>query len=328
MTENYHGVSVRSETTMTDDLKAPERIWAFDRYVNGVLMAEGVTITLASSFEEACVKAAKLASRGPNNEAPVLVLGHRDSDRIATLETALADMTRQRDAALAGGLSADQVEWVVNDLAELGVKIGNGFFFLYKGESLVYGSDSEPATHEAGDDEVGYSAGDRMKWRPVKKREFGECCHPINHADYSEIGKVSLDDSEDWQDLPCLAQPDPDRLLALTAAAYEAAADGLLEASVWCDSQDRTSVEWRNGVTDARKHHIARIRALTPADAVAAIDRIIRRAEARGMDRAAETCEGIRTRIANGPMPEGARFDYEQAIRAEAAALRKGEQPK
>ena len=24
MTENYHGVSVRSETTMTDDLKAPD----------------------------------------------------------------------------------------------------------------------------------------------------------------------------------------------------------------------------------------------------------------------------------------------------------------
>jgi hypothetical protein len=81
---------------MTDDLKAPERIWAFDRYVNGVLMAEGVTVTRASSFEEACVKATKLASRGPNNEAPVLVLAHRDAEHIATLEAALADMTQQR----------------------------------------------------------------------------------------------------------------------------------------------------------------------------------------------------------------------------------------
>lgn len=55
---------------------------------------------------------------------------------------------------------------------------------------------------------------------------------------------------------------------------------------------------------------------------------LIREAEARGMERAADICEGIRTRIANGPMPEGARFDYEQAIRAEAAAHRKDEEPK
>ena len=52
---------------------------------------------------------------------------------------------------------------------------------------------------------------------------------------------------------------------------------------------------------------------------------LIREAEARVMERAAEICEGIRTRIANGPMPEGARFDYEQSIRAEAAAIRQGE---
>lgn len=31
---------------------------------------------------------------------------------------------------------------------------------------------------------------------------------------------------------------------------------------------------------------------------------------------AAAVCAGIRQRIANGPMPEGARFDYEQAILA------------
>jgi len=49
---------------------------------------------------------------------------------------------------------------------------------------------------------------------------------------------------------------------------------------------------------------------------------LIREAEARGMDRAAEICERIRIQIANGPMPEGARFDYEQQIRAEAASIR------
>ena len=35
-------------------------------------------------------------------------------------------------------LKDEQVEWVVNDSAELGVKIGNQFFWLYKGASLIY----------------------------------------------------------------------------------------------------------------------------------------------------------------------------------------------
>ena len=59
---------------MNDATKGPERIWVFDRYVNGVLMAEGVEVTRAASFEEACVSAARLASRGKNGEVPVLVL--------------------------------------------------------------------------------------------------------------------------------------------------------------------------------------------------------------------------------------------------------------
>ena len=52
---------------------------------------------------------------------------------------------------------------------------------------------------------------------------------------------------------------------------------------------------------------------ISKADADAAVALVV--------ERAAEICEGIRTEIANGPMPEGARFDYEQAIRAEAATL-------
>lgn len=50
-------------------------------------------------------------------------------------------------------LKDDDVEWVVNEIAELGVKIGNQFFFMYKGSSLVYdggGEDIKP-----------------MRWRPV-----------------------------------------------------------------------------------------------------------------------------------------------------------------
>lgn len=86
-------------------------------------------------------------------------------------------------------LSAADVQWVVNDNAELGVKIGNQFFFLYKGDSLVY-SDAQ------------HDDGSPMHWRRVFKREFGECAHPINHADYSKIGTVSLGDSEEWMPLP------------------------------------------------------------------------------------------------------------------------------
>lgn len=63
-------------------------------------------------------------------------------------------------------LTGEQVEWVTNDNAELGVKIGQQFFFLYKGASLVY----EEALHDDGTP---------MMWRKVGKREFGECCYPV-----------------------------------------------------------------------------------------------------------------------------------------------------
>ena len=82
-------------------------------------------------------------------------------------------------------LTESQVEWIVNDSAELGVKIGSQFFFLYKGESLVY--------EDGRNDD-----GSPMMYRPVFKREFGECCHPINYNDPTRIGTVSLSDSEDW----------------------------------------------------------------------------------------------------------------------------------
>lgn len=59
------------------------------------------------------------------------------------------------------------VEWVVNDNAELGVKIEDQFFWLYKGASLIV----QKGLHDDGTP---------MLYRPVGKREFGECCHPIH----------------------------------------------------------------------------------------------------------------------------------------------------
>lgn len=46
----------------------------FDRYINGQLMAEGVTIERQGNLPDAMREAARIASRGPNGEVPVLVL--------------------------------------------------------------------------------------------------------------------------------------------------------------------------------------------------------------------------------------------------------------
>lgn len=113
--------------------------------------------------------------------------------------TALREADKLREC-----MKPDDVEWVVNDLAELGVKIGDQFFFLYKGRSLVY----EPGetAHEDVDPDVGYFVGDPMRWRHVGKREFGECCHPVNYKDLTRIGTVSYRDGGDWQPLPPLPE--------------------------------------------------------------------------------------------------------------------------
>ena len=94
-------------------------------------------------------------------------------------------------------LTADDVEWVVNDNSELGVKIGEQFFWLYKGDSLVY--------------EDGHDDGAPIKWRKVFKREFGECCHPWGSIKH-QSGKEFLPDQfigffgepeDEWKELPC-----------------------------------------------------------------------------------------------------------------------------
>lgn len=92
-------------------------------------------------------------------------------------------------------LTAEDVQWVVNDNAELGVKIGDQFFFLYKGYSLVYS-------------EGLHDDGTQMMWRPVGKFEFGECCYPVNYEDLRScghlhyIGKVNTSDGAQWLPVP------------------------------------------------------------------------------------------------------------------------------
>lgn len=86
-------------------------------------------------------------------------------------------------------LKAEDVQWVVNNLAELGVKIGDQFFFLYKGDSICYSGQED-------EDEQ------PMTYRTVGKREFGECCHPVNYKDPTKIGTVNQGDSDRWLPLP------------------------------------------------------------------------------------------------------------------------------
>ena len=65
----------------------------------------------------------------------------------------------------------ESIQWIVNDLGELGVKAGNRFMFLYKGDSIEYGEDDIGTAK--------HSDGTPMKYRIVGKREFGEVCHPL-----------------------------------------------------------------------------------------------------------------------------------------------------
>jgi DNA-binding transcriptional regulator YiaG len=98
----------------------------------------------------------------------------------------------------------DDVEWIVNDIAELGVKIGERFFFLYKGESIDY-----QTLGLINDESCGPLSGKRMMYRPVYKREFGECCHPWDAIE-NQTGQRRLPENfieayghmEDWKEIP------------------------------------------------------------------------------------------------------------------------------
>lgn len=91
---------------------------------------------------------------------------------------------------------ASEVQWVVNDSTELGVKIHDQFFFMYRGRSLVYPTGK-------------YETGDPRKWRHIGQLEFGESVTPALHEDPGGItGNMPYNDHREWFDLP----PDPHNL--------------------------------------------------------------------------------------------------------------------
>lgn len=55
---------------VTVEVKPP---FYFDRYINGVRMAEDVCVERETTLESAMLVAARIASKGPDGEAPVLV---------------------------------------------------------------------------------------------------------------------------------------------------------------------------------------------------------------------------------------------------------------
>jgi hypothetical protein len=81
--------------------------------------------------------------------------------------------------------------WIVNSLGELGVKVGDKFYFMYKGESLVY-------------TELSKEDGIHMMWRPIGKREFGETQHPQVWVAANRSGS-RYSEGSGWQDLPLVA---------------------------------------------------------------------------------------------------------------------------
>jgi hypothetical protein len=83
-------------------------------------------------------------------------------------------------------LKPEDVGWYVNHYGELGVKIGDRHFFMYKGRSLEYKK--------------------QMRVRRIGKREFGEVCYPPRwdgigyYADELKPGGLPLEEEDKWHD--------------------------------------------------------------------------------------------------------------------------------
>lgn len=149
-------------------------------------------------------------------EADAVALAHTAITPFTPWVPAGEEVTTQLDAA---ALSATGLipQWIVNDIGELGVKVGDRFFFLYKGDNIIYGEDAD----DSKDGIATHDSGEPMMYRIVGKREFGETCQPLENfrkkwpggqgAPYREpvVFTPGLSDGKpddgDWKPLPALS---------------------------------------------------------------------------------------------------------------------------
>lgn len=122
-------------------------------------------------------------------------------ENLRSMTDALDQLLAEKDALIASQAARiRELEvglepvWVVNSLGELGVKVGERCFFLYKGDNIEY--DPKDAEHGA-----------PMRYRRVGKREFGEVQYP---AKWVEAGRSETHYSEELMYTPGLSFGPPD----------------------------------------------------------------------------------------------------------------------
>lgn len=80
-------------------------------------------------------------------------------------------------------IPADKIKWVVNDLGELGVRIGDTSYFMYKRGSITYSE-----THQDGSP---------MMQRPVQEGEFGYVCR-VPGFEIENDGNAGYFEGDGW----------------------------------------------------------------------------------------------------------------------------------
>lgn len=90
-------------------------------------------------------------------------------------------------------------QWIVNNLGELGCRVGDRFYFIYKYD--------DPLVYTTADGCFEDDDAKPLMWRPIYKREFGETQWPEK---WIRAGRREDEytDGEGWQPLPLA--PDPD----------------------------------------------------------------------------------------------------------------------
>ena len=189
---------------MTDDLKAPER--TFDHPYE-LSHSDGEWWTLKSNgFVVASFSLKTWGSAERIIEAAwQYAYGQPDADRSAALESALADMTRQRDAAMAGAVKVKPLVWVKHPSVD--IWRADTAFGTYK----VFGLGPTPSWD--------FDSFSDLNDKTSKSAESVTAAKAAAQADYNARVLYAL-------------TPDPDRMLALTAAAEaQAEARGMRKAA-------------------------------------------------------------------------------------------------